>query len=58
MDFDLTNDQKMLQDEVRKFAQTELVPVAPEIDESGEFPLLCRKSMVVQDLIIFLWLLQ
>jgi butyryl-CoA dehydrogenase len=38
MDFDLTNDQKMLQDEVRKFAQTELVPVAPEIDESGEFP--------------------
>ncbi|MCK4672794.1 acyl-CoA dehydrogenase [candidate division WOR-3 bacterium] len=38
MDFDLTNDQKMLQDEVRKFAQTELVPVAPEIDESGKFP--------------------
>jgi butyryl-CoA dehydrogenase len=38
MNFDLTNDQKMLQDQVRKFAQTELAPVAPEIDKSGEFP--------------------
>jgi butyryl-CoA dehydrogenase len=38
MDFDLTNDQKMLQSEVRKFAETELAPIAPEIDKSGEFP--------------------
>lgn len=38
MNFDLTNDQKMLQDQVRKFAETELAPVAPEIDKSGEFP--------------------
>ncbi|OPX17580.1 acyl-CoA dehydrogenase [candidate division WOR-3 bacterium 4484_100] len=38
MNFDLTNDQKMLQDQVRKFAQTELAPVAPELDKSGEFP--------------------
>ncbi|UCD19640.1 MAG: acyl-CoA dehydrogenase [candidate division WOR-3 bacterium] len=38
MNFDLTNDQKMLQEEVRKFAQTELAPLAPEIDKSGEFP--------------------
>jgi butyryl-CoA dehydrogenase len=38
MNFDLTNDQKMLQDQVRKFAQTELAPLAPEIDKSGEFP--------------------
>ncbi len=38
MNFDLTSDQKMLQDQVRKFARTELAPVAPEIDKSGEFP--------------------
>lgn len=38
MNFDFTNDQKMLQDQVRKFAQTELAPLAPEIDRSGEFP--------------------
>jgi alkylation response protein AidB-like acyl-CoA dehydrogenase len=38
MNFDFTNDQKMLQDQVRKFAQTELAPLAPEIDKSGEFP--------------------
>ncbi len=38
MDFDLTNDQKMLQNEVRKFAASELGPVAPDLDTSGEFP--------------------
>lgn len=38
MNFDLTNDQKMLRDQVRKFADTELKPVAQEIDKSGEFP--------------------
>lgn len=38
MDLDLTNDQKMLQSEVRKFAEAELAPTAPEIDKSGEFP--------------------
>ncbi|UCG90990.1 MAG: acyl-CoA dehydrogenase [candidate division WOR-3 bacterium] len=38
MNFDLTNDQKMLQNQVRKFAEAELAPVAPEIDKSGEFP--------------------
>jgi butyryl-CoA dehydrogenase len=38
MNFDLTNDQKMLKDQVRKFAETELAPTAPEIDKSGEFP--------------------
>ncbi|MBL7136147.1 MAG: acyl-CoA dehydrogenase [Candidatus Marinimicrobia bacterium] len=38
MNFDLTNDQKMLQREVRSFAETELAPVAPQIDVSGEFP--------------------
>ena len=38
MDFSLTNDQKMLQNQVRKFAETELAPLAPEIDQSREFP--------------------
>jgi len=45
MNFDLTNDQKMLQDQVRKFAQTELAPLAPEIDKSGEFPWSNLKKM-------------
>lgn len=45
MNFDLTNDQKMLQDQVRKFAQAELAPVAPEIDKSGEFPWTNLKKM-------------
>jgi len=38
MNFALSNDQKMLRDEVRKFAENELAPLAPEIDISGEFP--------------------
>jgi butyryl-CoA dehydrogenase len=45
MNFDFTNDQKMLQDQVRKFAQTELAPLAPEIDKSGEFPWPSLKKM-------------
>lgn len=45
MNFDLTNDQKMLQEEVRKYAQTELAPLAPEIDKSGEFPWASIKKM-------------
>lgn len=45
MNFDLTNDQKMLQDQVRKFAQTVLAPSAPEIDKSGEFPWMNLKKM-------------
>ena len=38
MNFELTNDQKMLQSEVRKFSENELAQLAPEIDISGEFP--------------------
>lgn len=45
MNFDLTNDQKMLQDQVRKFAQTELAPLAAEIDKSAEFPWATLKKM-------------
>lgn len=45
MNFDLTTDQKMLQDEVRKFAENELAPAAPDIDKSGEFPMENIKKM-------------
>ena len=34
----LTSEQKMLQDTVRKFVKSELEPVAQDIEESGEFP--------------------
>ena len=38
MDFDLTEEQKMLQATVRDFAERELAPAAARIDETGEFP--------------------
>lgn len=38
MDFELTEEQRMIRDGVRKFAQGEIVPRAREIDETGEFP--------------------
>lgn len=34
----LTEEQSALQSEARKFAQTEIVPIAPAYDESGDFP--------------------
>ncbi len=45
MDFELTSDQKMLQDQVRKFAQAELAPLAAEIDKTGVFPMASLKKM-------------
>ena len=38
MDFNLTEDQKMVQQMAREFATNELEPKAAEIDKSGEFP--------------------
>ncbi len=38
MDFALSEDQQMIQDAAREFAQNEIAPVAAEFDESGEFP--------------------
>ncbi|MBA3563555.1 MAG: acyl-CoA dehydrogenase family protein [Gammaproteobacteria bacterium] len=38
MDFQLTDDQQMIQSAAREFAQSEIVPVAAEHDRSGEFP--------------------
>lgn len=38
MDFELTDEQRMIRDLVREFAQAEIAPRAHEIDETGEFP--------------------
>jgi butyryl-CoA dehydrogenase len=45
MNFDLTENQKMIQDMVRQFAKTELEPKAAEIDKTGEFPMANIKKM-------------
>ncbi len=37
MNFDLTREQEMIRKEVRKFAQSEIAPVAQELDEKEEF---------------------
>jgi short/branched chain acyl-CoA dehydrogenase len=37
VDFDLTREQEMIRKEVRKFAQSEIAPVALELDEAEEF---------------------
>lgn len=37
MDFDLTREQEMIRKEVRKFAQSEIAPVAAELDEKEAF---------------------
>ena len=38
MDFDLTEEQKMIQDTIRKFADEEIAPVASENDKKAHFP--------------------
>ncbi len=38
MDFELTEEQKMLQTMTRNFAQDELEPIADELDQKNEFP--------------------
>jgi alkylation response protein AidB-like acyl-CoA dehydrogenase len=44
LDFDLTKEQEMIRKEVRKFAQSEIAPIAVELDESETFsPELTRK---------------
>ncbi len=44
MDFDLTKEQEMIRKEVRKFAQSEIAPVALDLDEKEEFsPELTKK---------------
>ncbi len=38
MDFDLTEEQQMVQDMARSFAQKEVLPKAAELDETSRFP--------------------
>ncbi len=38
MDFDLTDEQRMIQEMARSFAQKEVLPKAAELDETGRFP--------------------
>ncbi len=38
IDFELTEEQRMMKDTAHKFAENEIRPVAAEYDESGEFP--------------------
>jgi alkylation response protein AidB-like acyl-CoA dehydrogenase len=38
MDFDLTEEQKMIQETIRKFAKEKIAPVASENDKKGHFP--------------------
>ncbi len=38
MDFELNDEQRMIRDSVRKFAQEQVAPLAQHTDESGEFP--------------------
>ncbi|MDZ7758929.1 MAG: acyl-CoA dehydrogenase family protein [Desulfovermiculus sp.] len=44
MDFELSKEQQMIRKEVRKFAKTEIAPLAQDLDENEEFsPQLTRK---------------
>jgi len=36
--FPLSEEHRMIRDAAREFAQKEIVPIAAEFDESGEFP--------------------
>lgn len=38
MDFGLTDEQRAIQDEVRRFAENEILPVASEYDEAEKYP--------------------
>ena len=38
VDFDLTDEQKMLRDMVREFVQTDIKPIAQKIDENEKIP--------------------
>ncbi|MDM8524970.1 acyl-CoA dehydrogenase family protein [Desulfococcaceae bacterium HSG8] len=45
MDFDLTKEQQMIRKEVRRFAESEIAPVALELDEKEEFSAELTKKM-------------
>jgi alkylation response protein AidB-like acyl-CoA dehydrogenase len=45
IDFTLTEEQRMIRDMVREFAQSRLKPDARRLDETGEFPLAALREM-------------
>jgi len=45
MDFNLTDEQQMIQAAARDFARERIAPVAAEHDASGEFPLANIRAM-------------
>ena len=45
MDFDLTKEQEMIRKEVRKFAQTQIAPVAAGLDETETFSVELTRKM-------------
>lgn len=45
MNFELTKEQKMIKDMVRKFAENEVAPKADYVDKTGEFPIDTFKKM-------------
>jgi alkylation response protein AidB-like acyl-CoA dehydrogenase len=45
MNFDLSEEQKMIRDTVRDFAEREIKPVAKELDEKGEFSVELTRKM-------------
>lgn len=45
MDFDLTKEQEMIRKEVRRFAETEIAPIAGELDEKEEFSVELTRKM-------------
>lgn len=45
MDFDLTKEQEMIRKEVRRFAESEILPVAAELDDKEQFSTELTKKM-------------
>lgn len=45
MDFELTEEQRLIQEMVRRFAENELAPIADEIDRTSRFPRETLKKM-------------
>ncbi len=45
MNLNLSEEQQMIRDAARNFAQKEIAPIAAEFDESGEFPMTTIKKM-------------
>ncbi len=45
MDFKLTEEQQMIQDAARDFADNAIIPIAAEFDASGQFPMETIKAM-------------